>query len=81
MATGWWSRRRCAVAAWRGLYATVIDHARITGRARVACEVNAVPPNLASDAFHAALGFREIGRGAFGPHKVVHYLVRRVGGI
>ncbi|WP_199533362.1 GNAT family N-acetyltransferase [Rhodovulum sp. 12E13] len=63
----------------RALYGAVIDHARITGRGRVACEVNAVPPNPASDAFHAALGFREIGRGAFGPDKVVRYLVREVG--
>ena len=65
----------------RALYATVLDHARITGRARVACEVNAVPPNRASDAFHAALGFSEIGRGAFRADKVVRYLVRGVGGI
>ncbi len=63
----------------RALYEAAIDHARATGRPRVACEVNAVPPNPASDAFHAALGFSEIGRGAFGPDKVVRYLARGVG--
>jgi predicted GNAT superfamily acetyltransferase len=47
----------------------------------VCCEVNSDPPNPLSDAFHAALGFREVGR-AFLPDrgKSVRYLELGVGG-
>ena len=34
---------------------------RAAGHERVVCEVNADPPNPVSDAFHAALGFAEVG--------------------
>jgi predicted GNAT superfamily acetyltransferase len=47
----------------RALYEELIARARAEGHERVLCEVNLVPPNPISDAFHAALGFREIGRG------------------
>lgn len=40
------------------------------------CEVNRVPPNPGSDAFHAALGFVEMGRGEPLPGKLVRYLRR-----
>jgi predicted GNAT superfamily acetyltransferase len=47
----------------RALYAAFDEAAAIAGLERLACEVNAVPPNPVSDAFHAALGFAvEIGR-------------------
>jgi predicted GNAT superfamily acetyltransferase len=63
----------------RKLYDLVFDHALRTGRERIACEVNIEPPNPASDAFHAALGFSEIGQGAPAPGKRVRYLVKAVG--
>lgn len=44
------------------LYALVFDAARREGRAEVTCEVNLDPPNPGSMAFHARLGFREVGR-------------------
>ena len=41
-----------------------------------ACEVNCDPPNPVSDAFHAALGFREIGRARIVERsKTVRYLI------
>jgi predicted GNAT superfamily acetyltransferase len=49
--------RGCA----RRLYADLFDHAVRAGHDRVVCEVNIIPPNPASDAFHAALGFIEVG--------------------
>jgi predicted GNAT superfamily acetyltransferase len=46
----------------RRLYEAVFDHARDAGSPRVDAEVNLVPPNPDSQAFHAALGFVEVGR-------------------
>ena len=45
----------------RLLYADLFRAAREAGQGTVVCEVNLDPPNPASDAFHAALGFREVG--------------------
>ncbi len=60
---------RIAVAPWahrsglgRMLYAEVVARARELGRRRVTCEVNLQPPNPRSRAFHAAMGFAEVGR-------------------
>lgn len=50
------------------------------GQERLVCEVNLVPPNPGSDAFHAALGFAELGRGAPAPGKLVRYLGRPLAG-
>jgi predicted GNAT superfamily acetyltransferase len=59
----------------RRLYADLFDEARRAGHAIVVCEVNSDPPNPASDAFHAALGFSEVGRAAFHHRqKTVRYL-------
>lgn len=59
----------------RLLYCDLMEAAARAGYRRVCCEVNLDPPNPASDAFHAALGFAEIGR-AFLPDrkKTVRYL-------
>ncbi len=61
----------------RMLYADLIDRA---GRARhdtLVCEVNADPPNSASDALHRSLGFEEVGAAAIhGGAKTVRYLAR-----
>ena len=43
------------------------------------CEVNAEPPNPASDAFHAALGFTEVGQATLNRGKVVRYFARLLG--
>jgi predicted GNAT superfamily acetyltransferase len=63
----------------RILYADLADAARHAGYVRVCCEVNVDPPNPASDALHAALGFEEAGR-AYLPDrgKTVRYLMRNL---
>jgi predicted GNAT superfamily acetyltransferase len=63
----------------RMLYAALFEAMRASGHRLVGCEVNLEPPNPASDAFHARLGFREAGTAAIdGDAKVVRYLVRDV---
>jgi predicted GNAT superfamily acetyltransferase len=57
------------------LYEDLFLVAREAGHDRVVCEVNSHPPNPASDAFHEALGFAEVGRAAIhGGAKTVRYL-------
>ncbi len=59
----------------RMLYADLFEAVRAAGQTRVVCEVNSEPPNPASDAFHAALGFVEMGQAVLaGKGKVVRYL-------
>jgi predicted GNAT superfamily acetyltransferase len=61
----------------RDLYEDLFALARAAGHDRVVCEVNQVPPNPASDAFHARFGFRAVGGAALlGAPKVVRYLMR-----
>ncbi len=63
----------------RRLYDALFEAARHAGHERIVCEVNTEPPNPASDAFHAALGFVEIGAAAIhGGAKRVRYLERRL---
>lgn len=62
----------------RSLYEELFDVARRAGHDAVACEVNVDPPNPASDAFHAALGFEEIGRAVVYVSKTVRYLIKRL---
>lgn len=63
----------------RDLYRDLFEVAGRAGHDRVACEVNSTPPNPASDAFHAGLGFAEIGAGTIhGGSKTVRYLTRRL---
>ncbi len=59
----------------RALYGAIFRIAAARG-VPVACEVNSVPSNPVSAAFHEALGFAEIGRGAPAPGKEVRYLLR-----
>jgi hypothetical protein len=63
----------------RILYDDLFDAAAAAGYARVCCEVNSDPPNPGSDAFHAALGFAQVGS-AWLPErrKSVRYLMRAV---
>lgn len=44
------------------LYKDLFRSAAETGHTLVVCEVNSDPPNPASDAFHEALGFVEVGQ-------------------
>jgi len=45
----------------RLLYAAVADRAGRLGLAEITCEVNLDPPNPQSSAFHAKLGFTQVG--------------------
>jgi uncharacterized protein len=61
----------------RRLYEDLFGEALRRGHDRVVCEVNLDPPNAASDAFHAALGFAEVGTARIhGGTKTVRYLAR-----
>ena len=65
----------------RLLYRDLFDHATGAGHARIVCEVNMRPPNPVSDAFHAALGFAEVGTATIHDgRKAVRYLLRRLSG-
>jgi uncharacterized protein len=61
----------------RALYLDLFDRAKACGHTRIVCEVNLDPPNPVSDAFHASLGFSEVGRAAIHDGaKTVRYLLR-----
>lgn len=63
----------------RRLYEALFEHARNAGHTMVCCEVNSDPPNPASDAFHAALGFRVVGEAAiYGGERSVRYYRRNL---
>lgn len=63
----------------RRLYQDLFEQAKRAGHALVTCEVNADPPNPASDAFHAALGFTEVGDAVIhGGKKTVRYYVKQI---
>lgn len=68
-------------ARGRGLarlfYEALFEKARANGHGIIACEVNLDPPNPASDAFHAALGFLEVGMAGYG-RKTVRYFIREL---
>jgi predicted GNAT superfamily acetyltransferase len=64
----------------RRLYEDLFDHARRAGHKVVTCEVNLDPPNPGSDAFHAALGFSEVGDAVIhGGEKAVRYYAKPIG--
>jgi len=60
------------------LYQDLFAAAAAAGHSLVACEVNACPPNPASDSFHRAHGFEEIGRARLGSGKTVRYFIKRL---
>ncbi len=61
----------------KALYADLFQRAKDAGHSRIVCEVNLVPPNPASDTFHSALGFGEVGRASIHDgSKTVRYLLR-----
>jgi predicted GNAT superfamily acetyltransferase len=63
----------------RLLYRDLFDRASEAGHERVVCEVNARPPNPESGAFHAALGFVEVGSASIhNDSKTVRYLLRTI---
>jgi len=63
----------------RRLYHDLFDIAARNGHDIVVCEVNSDPPNPASDAFHAALGFSEVGHASIhGGAKSVRYFARPI---
>ena len=65
----------------RRLYEDLFARAKAGGHTLVTCEVNADPPNPASDAFHAALGFGEVGSAAIhGGAKSVRYYAKSLTG-
>lgn len=77
---------RIAVAAGargRGLagslYRALIDEAAGRAHSVLTCEINLDPPNPASDGFHAAFGFEEVGFDRLSNGKTVRYLVKRLG--
>ena len=63
----------------RRLYEDLIEAARADGYTLLACEIYSDPPNPPSDAFHASMGFVEVGS-AYVPAyaKTVRYLVCEV---
>jgi predicted GNAT superfamily acetyltransferase len=63
----------------RRLYLDLFEEVLRVGHDLVVCEVNSDPPNPASDAFHAELGFAPVGTGSIhGGAKTVTYLARQV---
>jgi predicted GNAT superfamily acetyltransferase len=62
----------------RRLYDDLFERAIRARHDRVVCEVNSTPPNPASDAFHAALGFVEVGTASlYNGSRTVRYLSYR----
>jgi len=61
----------------KALYADLFQRAKNAGHSRIVCEVNLIPPNPVSDAFHTALAFSEVGRASIHHgSKTVRYLLR-----
>jgi len=63
----------------RRLYETLFTAAQAAAHTHAVCEVSADPPNPASDAFHATMGFSEVGAARIhGGTKHVRYFARDV---
>ena len=65
----------------RALYADLFACSAARAAGAIVCEVNSDPPNLASDAFHAAHGFTVAGEARLADRaKSVRYLIRELPG-
>lgn len=61
------------------MYADLFARARAADHDRIVCEVNLIPPNPVSDAFHSRMGFAEVGRATLLPNeKEVRYFEKRL---
>lgn len=61
------------------LYHDLFRRAEAARHDRIVCEVNLVPPNPGSDAFHASMGFVEVGQADLQDrNKTVRYLEKRL---
>jgi predicted GNAT superfamily acetyltransferase len=60
----------------RLLYLDLFARAAEAGHDRIVCEINTVPANPGSDAFHASLGFETVGSGVLPGGKAVRYVSR-----
>lgn len=57
----------------RRFYEGLFDQARAVGHTHIVCEINLTPANPGSLAFHAALGFVEVGQADLNSGKRVSY--------
>lgn len=62
----------------RALYEDLFAAARAAGKPIITCEVNIDPPNPGSDAFHARMGFVEVGTAILKNGKLVRYMAKRL---
>jgi uncharacterized protein len=60
----------------RRLYEDLFLRATAAQHTAVGCEINLLPPNPASDAFHARMSFVEVGTAQLANGKTVRYLER-----
>jgi predicted GNAT superfamily acetyltransferase len=64
----------------RLLYEDLFTRVKQAGHDRVVCEVNIEPPNLASEAFHVAMGFDGVGQATiYDGTKTVRYFQKTLG--
>ncbi len=61
------------------MYRDLFRRAQAADHDRIVCEVNLVPPNPGSDAFHTRMGFTEVGRATLIPtEKEVRYFEKSI---
>jgi len=61
------------------MYRDLFQRMRNAGHDKIVCEVNVVPPNPGSDAFHSKMGFSEMGRARLPDgEKTIRYLAKQL---